>query len=112
MTEETTTVEVEEVAEPVVQSRGTKETQEVIKALEVLAEFATKMFADGKVDGSDFMLAIEFFKKADVMVDAIKDIDELAAEIKDLDEQELIQLGLASYSLVKKIVAAVKLAKA
>lgn len=115
MTEETNVeveVEVVDQTEPAVETKGTKEIEEVIKALEVVAEFAAKLFADGKVDGSDFLHVIALLKEADTFMDAVDGISETGEELKDLDETELIQLGLAGYKLVKKVVAAVKTARA
>lgn len=99
-------------AAPVNVSEDIKEIQEVIKALDVLASHLAKVFADGKVDGSDFVHVVSLLQNANVFIDAAKDIKDVSKEIKDLDEQELIQLGMAGYALVKKVVAAVKLAKA
>lgn len=103
-------VVVEEPKAPV--SHGTKEIEEVIKALDLVAEFAAKLFADGKVDGNDFVHVVALLQKADVFVDAVKDVKVAGDELKDVDEQELIKLGLAGYALAKKVIAAVKLAKA
>ena len=102
--EETKVEETPVVVEPV----GIKNSLEVVKGLELLAEIAEGVFADGRLDGGDFLVIAAKLKQLDIIVDAVQDADEIAKELKDLDEQELIQLGLAAYSLVKKVIAATK----
>lgn len=107
--EETKTEETPVVAEPAKpEPVGIKNSLEVVKGLELLAEIAEGVFADGRLDGSDFLVVAAKLKELDIIVDAVQDADEIGKELKDLDEQELIQLGLAAYSLVKKVVAATK----
>jgi hypothetical protein len=100
----------EEVAKEVAPEtkRGIKETKEVLEALNVLAEFFARMFADGQVNSSDFIHVVGLMKNLDTFGSAIGGFREVDDELKDLDEAELIELGLAAYGLVKKVVSAVK----
>lgn len=108
--EETQTEEtkVEQAAPVEVEPVGINETMEVIKGLDLVADIAAAVFANGKIDGGDFLVVAAKLKELDVIVDAIQDADEIGEEIKDLDEAEVMQLGVAAYSLVKKVVEAVK----
>jgi hypothetical protein len=107
------TVEVPEVpaapAAPVAaHGHGIKDTMEMIKALDTLADFAGRVMADGQINGADLLAAVDLFQKFDVFSDAFMGVKNIDDEIKDLDEAELVQLGTASYKLVKKIYDAVK----
>jgi len=88
-----------------------KETQEAIAALEVLADFAAKILADGRVNGADFVHVLALMKDIDVFASAVKGADRIDDELKDLDETEMVHLGLAAYKLIKKVSAAAKSAK-
>lgn len=106
-------VEVPEVpaapAAPVAaHGHGIKDTMEMIKALDTLADFAGRVMADGQINGADLLAAVDLFQKFDVFSDAFMGVKNIDDEIKDLDEAELVQLGTASYKLVKKIYDAVK----
>lgn len=87
--------------------RSIKETKEVFAVLEVLTNFTEKVFADGQVNGSDFVHILSLLKDVKVFSDAYGNISDVDDELKDLDEAELIELGLLAYSLVKKVVKAV-----
>jgi len=89
-------------------TKSIKETKEVLAALNVLSEFIAKMFADGHVNSADFVHVLALLKDLDTFSDAFGNISEVDDELKDLDDAEVIELGLAAYSLVKKTVAAVK----
>jgi len=97
-----------EVSEVTPEKVTIKESLEIIKGLDLLADTAVAVLADGAVNGSDLMIVVEKFKSLNVLVEAFEDSDKALAELKDLDQEELIQLGLAGYSLVKKVALAVK----
>lgn len=87
---------------------GIKESLEVIAGIEVVGVNVAKAASDGKINISDAKYAIEIAKDSGKIMDAVKGADLVLKEAKDLDEQELVQLGLAAYTMVKNIVAASK----
>jgi len=87
---------------------GIKDTREMLKALDVLAEFVGKVLADGQINGADLISAVDLFQKFSVFSDAFMGVKNIDDEIKDLDQAELIVLGTEAYKLVKKIHDAVK----
>lgn len=105
-------VEAKPAPVPVNLEKGTKEVEEIFKALEVVGDFSAKIFADGQVNGADFIHAIDLVKNAQVFIDAADGIDKVEDELKDLDEAEMVRLFMIAYKIGKKVVAAVKLAKA
>ena len=100
----------EEIKEVVSESaeKSIKETKEVMAALSVLADFLAKVMADGQVNASDFVHLVGLMQKLEVFTDAFGNIKEVGSEVKDLDQAELIELGMMAYSLVQKVVMAVK----
>jgi len=115
-TEESTQEEVvaeETIAQPTpvvvaAHGHGIKETKEILKALDVLADFAGRVMADGQINGADLLAAVALFQDFSTFSDAFMGVKNIDDELKDLDEAELIELGMAGYKLVKKIVDAVK----
>lgn len=79
-----------------------KETMELVKALELIGVKGKEILKDG-IDSNDIVPAIELLKEINVIVEGIKDVKEIGAEMKDLDQEELLQLGMAMFSLYKKI---------
>lgn len=86
---------------------GIKESLELLNGVEILAVASIEISKDG-FGADDIAKALELVKKSDAIIEAFKGIDQLDDEIKDLDQAELIQLGVASFSLVKKIAASIK----
>lgn len=86
---------------------GIKESLELLKAVELVSVAGVEIAKDG-LDASDLEKAYELVKKADVIVEGVKGLDQVDDEVKDLDEQEYIQLGMAAFSLVKNVAKAVK----
>lgn len=82
-----------------------KETQELLNAVELLAIAGAKIAKDKKVSAEDLPAAIELFKKLDVVLVGIKDLDKLDEEIKDLDEAELIAIVSKVLIIAKSIKA-------
>ena len=111
--EEVSEVEVPEVppapvAPVAAHGHGIKDTMEMLKALDVLAEFTGRVLADGKINGADLAAAVSLFQKFDVFSDAFMGVKNIDDEIKDLDQAEMLQLATAAYKLVKKIHDSVK----
>lgn len=79
-----------------------KETMEILDGIEVLAEAAGKISADGKVDTSDLIHLIDVAKNFNVLADAAEGADIALKEIKDLDEMESLQILTKVFAIVKK----------
>jgi hypothetical protein len=90
------------MTEQKVESKGIKETLEIIKGLEVVVPAGVEIAADGKVSAKDIKPVIEVVKQYDVVVAAIKDGGEAIGEAKDYDTLELAQIGGAFLEVVKK----------
>lgn len=82
--------------------KGIKETKELLDGIQTLAVAAKKISHDG-VSIADLPEALELLKKFDVLIEAVKGIDELGEEVKDLDQAELIELGSKVFGLIKSI---------
>lgn len=83
-----------------------KESKEVLKGLEVVGLAGIAIMKDGKVGVSDLMHIVDLVKKFDVLKDAVEGIKLVGEEIKDLDETEIVELGMATFSLIKTLKAA------
>lgn len=86
---------------------GIKNCEEVIDALELVGVNGVSALKDG-LQVSDIQFALNIAKDSQKIVDAVKDIDQIDEEIKDLSQEELLQLGLKSFNLVKSIAKAAK----
>jgi hypothetical protein len=82
---------------------GIKESLEFVKGIELVGVVTKKVTADGKVNGEDIKHGLEIVTNAQVLIEAVKDIDLIDDEMKDLDEAELIQLGTATFMAIKAI---------
>lgn len=69
-----------------------KEIIELVDGLEVLAIFAAKVVADGKVNHKDLPIIIEFMNKIKSLFSAFDDVSEIVQEIEDIDRTEIIIL--------------------
>lgn len=90
----------------------TKNINEIFVALSVLSKAAVQITADGKVDVADAKHILELLNEYKAFIAAVEDAKLIVDEAKDIDEQEVVQLGLAAYGLVKDVVKAVKQMKA
>lgn len=81
---------------------GIKESKELLDGIKLLAVSAKKIAKDG-VSLADLPEAIELLKKVDVLVEAVKGLDGLDEELKDLEQEELVELGLKVFSIVKAV---------
>lgn len=90
----TTEVEVKE-------SKGIKETLEILEGLKVCVPAVVEIAADMKLTTSDFKPAMEAIKQHSVVVAAIDNAKEALPEAKDLDMQELALIGAKTLELVK-----------
>lgn len=86
---------------------GIKESLELIAGIELAAVSGIEIAKDG-LGMDDIPKALELIKHSDVLIEAVKGIDQIDDEAKDLDDAELIQLGSKAYAMVKKIAAAAK----
>jgi hypothetical protein len=86
---------------------GISNCLEVVAALELVGSNGVAALKDG-LQVSDVQYALNIAKDSEKLVDAVKDIDQVDDEIKDLSQEELLQLGLASFNMVKAIAKAAK----
>jgi hypothetical protein len=70
------------------ETKGIKETQELIEGVKVLAIAGTKVMADGKITVTDLPAGMELFSKSQVVIDGFTGLAEIQAEVKDLSEEE------------------------
>lgn len=85
----------------------TKNINEIFVALSVLSKAAVQITADGMVDVADAKHILELLNEYKAFIAAVEDAELIVDEAKDIDEQEVVQLGLAAYGLVKDIVKSV-----
>lgn len=81
---------------------GIKESKELLNGVELLAVSAKKIAKDG-VSLADLPEAIELLKKVDILVEAVKGLESIDEELKDLEQEELVELGLKVFSIVKAV---------
>lgn len=93
------------------ESKGIKETLEILKGLRVVVPAGVEVAADGKLSAKDIKPVVEAIKKYDVVVAAIKDGGDAIGEAKDYDMVELAQLGAEVLELVKDCKAALAAGK-
>jgi hypothetical protein len=86
---------------------GIENCLEVIAALELVGSNSVAALKDG-LQVSDIQYGLNIAKDSEKIVAAAKDIDMVDDELKDLSQDELLQLGLVSYNMVKAIVKAAK----
>lgn len=86
---------------------GIKESLELLAGVELVAVTGIEVAKDG-LGMDDLAKAVELVKKSEVLVEAVKGLNLVDDEVKDLDQAELLQLGAASFAMVKKIAAASK----
>lgn len=85
------------------QTRKIKEIIELVDGLEVLAIFAAKVAADGKVDRKDLPIILEFTNKIKSLFAAFDDVPKIVEEIEDIDRVEMIILLKKLLGLAKNI---------
>lgn len=86
---------------------GIKESLEILAAIELLGVSGIEIAKDG-INADDISKALDLIKNSDVLVEGVKGINLVDEEIKDLEQEELIQLGLAAFGMIKKIISATK----
>ena len=88
------------------ESKGIKETLELLEGVKVLVLESKKVLSDGKVSFSDLPALLGLLQKFSVLSAAVQGASEVVAEAKDLssDEANIV------VSKVLEIVAAVKAA--
>lgn len=88
-------------------SIGIKESLEVVTGLEVVGVAGIGLVKAEDM-GARIAIGLELLKSSEKIVEAVKGVDQIDEEIKDLSQEELIQLGLAAFGMVKKLAAAAK----
>ena len=84
-------------------SLGIKESLEVLAMLKVVGVAAAKVGSDHDVNMADIKHLVELAKKFSVIHKGVEDIDKVMVELKDLDKGETMELGSASYDLIKEV---------
>ena len=90
------------------EKNGIKECLELLNGLEIVGVAVGKTVKDGKINAADLPHVMELINNFNVILEAVKGINELPAEVKDLDQAELLALGGKAYEVVKSIIDAVK----
>jgi hypothetical protein len=86
---------------------GIKESLEMIAGIELASVSVIEIGKDG-LGADDIPKGLELIQKSNVLIEAVKGFDMIDDEMKELDQAELIQLGAASYEMIKKIIKATK----
>lgn len=84
-----------------------KESLELLAAVELGAVAGIEIAKDG-FGMDDLPKALALVKHSEVLIEGFKGLGEIGDEIKDLDQAELLELGVASFNVIKKIAAAIK----
>lgn len=84
-------------------SKGIKEISEVFAGVEAIGVCGAKVFADGSVGVSDIPAVVELAQKNQVVIEAVKGLDEALLEAKDLDLAELAAIGSLALGTLKAI---------
>jgi len=85
---------------------GIKETMELLDGLELVTVSGLGI-AKGGLGWEDAALVLEFFKKYEVLIEAVKGVGSIPAEVKDLDTAEISELLTKVLSMANKIKAAI-----
>ena len=78
-----------------------KETKELFKGCEVIAETLGAVLKDGKVNMADLALLPELAMDFGVFKDAAKDASLILEEMKDLKEEEILEIVMCAYAVAK-----------
>lgn len=88
------------------ESKGIKESLEILKGLRVVVPAGVEVAADGKLSAKDIKPVVEAIKKYDIVVEAVKNGGDAIGEAKDYDIAELALIGAETLELIKDIKAA------
>lgn len=80
-----------------------KETKELFEGLALVAKGAKDIAKDGKVDFSDLSIAVDLVKNSNVLVEAVKGVDQIPEELKDLSQEELLEIIMIVYKKVTEV---------
>jgi hypothetical protein len=86
---------------------GIKECKELIVGVDLLAVTSISIAKDG-LGADDIAKALELIKKVEVIIEAVKGVDQIDDELKELEGDEIAQLGMATFDMIKNIIAEVK----
>lgn len=86
------------------ETKGIKETLEVLDGVKVLIVQAKAVFADGKVNLADLPVLLGLLQNLSVLNAAVQGADQVIAEAKDLSSEE----ATVVIAKVLELVAAVK----
>lgn len=95
------------MTEVAVESRGIKESLELLASLEILGVAGVKIAKDG-VGPEDLQEGLNLLARSGEVAKGFVGLGEVDDEMKDLDDAELIQLGSAAWKLFKSVKAAAK----
>lgn len=88
-------------------SFGVKESLELLEAIELGAISGIEIAKDG-LGADDIPKALALLTHSEVLIKGFQGLGDIDDELKDLDQEELVKLGLASFSMIKKIAASIK----
>lgn len=80
-----------------------KNLNEVLDALELIAQNGKSAFKDKKIDLSDFQYLINLATNFEILQKAVEGIGELPKELKDINAQEAQELILKLINIISKL---------
>lgn len=80
-----------------------KETLEMADGIQVFAVAGAAIAADGKLSTGDLAHVLGVIKRYQVIVLAMKGLENIPKELKDLDDLEVAQLGLKLVEIVNAV---------
>jgi hypothetical protein len=88
------------------ESKGIKESLELLEGVKLIAVAAKRVGADGKVGMDDLKELINLAQNVGVLAAAAQGVGEVKSEVKDLSAEELQALGAKVLEIVNAVRAA------
>lgn len=85
------------------ETKGIKETLELLDGLKLIAGTVDEVLEDGKINLADLPKLLPLLTQVKVLVESVKGIDGVIGEVKDLDESEIVLLGGKVWEIIKEI---------
>ncbi len=82
---------------------GTKETLELLHAIQFLSVNIAAALKDGKINIDDLPILLNLMKQTRVIIDGIRDFKEIPSEVGDMDREEALQVGYKIYEIIRAV---------